>query len=876
MGEPRDLAIAYEPTEEGDGLEDPAEFLDEDPELEATCRALDQVLDQSIESVEKIDSEDDLGRRFGDLLNGHIDSANITALSRYIHENPSERLPIVEDLVAQALESGQTIGLAVFFVLSNQGDRGNRNMGERLVKQLALRYLDDPKLLGQIKYLSWVNHQEGNLLVHFILDFVTDYEESYQNINWNKQFLPSCQDNFYNFFAHRVADEAVPSCNNYLVESHFRDMIDSGNQDTPREGKLAGMPGGGTDPLVFTFDHIGESYENRLALGINEGFPIANPVLRIAPNLFGYYKNGHLRKVFSGQDYRAEDITQREAKYIGANNSADPMMEAIYEEVSRPTTQLDPRFTHQSNKLEALRPIWTLADHLESTGQDFFFDLRRIDTAELHPLVVGDMMTRNIELVRRTEGATNRARELSKEEFDKLLFPSGEEQPFALKTYNYLSSLGMRKKLERDFGLDLSKYSLFVQRNLLEFMAHLETSDTKRFKEFLELAGDDAIKSFVAMDTGLKDNYVDGDFILDLADRMGSECEQLFEKYSTIVDMVSNIEEFLQQQFNYDFSAPEIQSAVAGLLNKGRGILLDAYSSTQSPAEVVAKLQDYSTILLTISEALKAVRKSGAAIELEKIKSLSTERISGTEVTEVDRQKILLIARSNWSKAPDPSAPEAAIIRSTMQHLLPEVERGIEEGFSKSDNEFVIVKIQGEIVAFLRFDEVEGGTYFGSFNVDEDARGANLGRMICRKFVEEKAQEGRIFAHCSPMQDVSSYYISAEGGFVSRGIDTDSAGTGEAGFDLIRDDQINNRYEFSKKSREEIVALETEQAQSPTGVAILKHDHLNPEEYQDFLRESQEQYAQGKVMTAFFRYPKDSMVKYAVFEPVKSDSTQVG
>lgn len=872
MREPRDLAIAYEPTEEGGELEDPAEFLDEDSELEATCKALDQVLDQSIESAEKIDSEEDLRRGFGDLLNGRIDSGNIAELSRYIHENPSERLPIVEDLTAQALENGQTIGLAVFFVLSNQGDRGGKDMDERLIRQLALRYARNPQLTKQIEYLSRVNRQEGNCLVHFILDFVVDYKFSYQNINWNKQFIPSCQDSFYDYFTLDVARSALASCSNYLVASHFEDMADSGNQDEPREGKLAGMPGGGTDLSVFTFDHIAESYENRLALGINEGFPIANPVLPIAPGLYGYYENGRLCEVFSGQDLRADDVAQRQSKYISANNYADAQIQNIYEEINQPVSQFDSRLTHQSNKLRTLEPIWALSDHLEATGQDFFYDLSRVDLKDLHPLVVGDMMTRNMQLIQKQEGVANRARKLTEEEFRQLLFPVGQDLPFARETYNYLSSLGMRKKLERDFGIDLSEYPMFVQRNLLSFIAYLETADMERLQKFLELAGDDAIKSFVVMDTELNNNYADGGFILDLADRMGPECKQLFEKYAEIVDMVFNIEQFLQQQFNYDFSASEVQSVVAGLLDKGRSILLDAYSSTQSPAEVATKLQDYSTILLTISETLRAVRKSGATIELERIKSLSTERISGTEITEADKQEILSIARSNWSKAPDPRAPEAAIIRNTMQHLLPEVERGIEEGFSKSDNEFVIVKIQGKIVAFLRFDDVEGGTYFGSFNVDENARGANLGRMICRKFIEEKAQEGKIFAHCSPMQDISSYYISAEGGFVSQGVDVDSAGTGEAGFDLVRDDKVNNRYEFAKKTREEIVALETEQTPFPTGVAILKHDHLNPEEYRDFLRESQEQYAQNKVMTAFFRYPKDSMVKYAVFEPVITDS----
>ncbi len=446
------------------------------------------------------------------------------------------------------------------------------------------------------------------------------------------------------------------------------------------------------------------------------------------------------------------------------------------------------------------------------------------------------------------------------------------------KEYAYLRFLwtpGMIRKVNFELGgeVDITELNASSQVQILRF---LMTAPDETFDELRGVLGQNQefalpiLQSFLSC--GEDREY--GNKIIEIAQTRGSESRPVFEKYAEIVELVGNIESFIQENFARDFSQAEIHSTAQGLLKRGRDILVATHQVAGLPEETAVKLQDYNTMLLTFSEALRAARQSGAAIELDGIKHLVAERIAGTEINETDQREMLSITRSNWSEAPDPNAPEAAVIRSTMQHLLPEVERGIEEGFEKSDNEFVIIRIQGKIVAFLRFDTAEGGTYFGSFNVDKNARGANLGRMICQKFVDEKAHEGKIFAHCSPMQDVSSYYVSGEGGFVSRGIDLDAAGTSEAGFDLIRDDQVNNGYKFAKRTREEIVALESAGTELPTGVVILKQDHLNPEEYQQFLRDSQEQYSQGKVMTAFFRYPKGSMVKYAVFEPGQVSSQQ--
>jgi hypothetical protein len=460
-------------------------------------------------------------------------------------------------------------------------------------------------------------------------------------------------------------------------------------------------------------------------------------------------------------------------------------------------------------------------------------------------------------------------------DLDKDVNPWGDRgKEYAYLRFLWTPAMIRKVNFELGEGVDITELNASSQVQLLRF---LTSAPDEIFDQLRDVLGQNREFGKQILQTFLScgEDHEYGNKIIEIAQTLGPQSRPVFEKYAEIVELVSDIEGFIQGNFSREFDQAEIRSATQGLLKRGRDILVMARQIADSPEEIAARLQDYNIILLTFSEALKAARRSGATIELEEIKNLVTERVSGTEVSENDRHEILAIAKSNWSKAPNPSAPEAGIVRSTMQHLLPEVERGIREGFSKSDNEFVIIKIQGKIVAFLRFDKVEGGTYFGSFNVDENARGANLGRMICQKFVDERAHQGRIFAHCSPMQDISSYYISGEGGFVSRGIDLNSAGTGEVGFDLVRDDNANSKYQFAGKPHEEIVQLESDPTRLPTGVVILKQDHLKPEEYQQFLRESQEQYAQGKVMTAFFRYPKDSMVKYAVFEPA-APSSQAG
>lgn len=457
-------------------------------------------------------------------------------------------------------------------------------------------------------------------------------------------------------------------------------------------------------------------------------------------------------------------------------------------------------------------------------------------------------------------------------DLDKNVNPWGDRSE-ELAFLRFLWMPGVIRKINIELGgeIDITQLNVSSQVQLLRFLASAPDETFDHLKSVLgqnKEFGMQILQSFLSC--GEDREY--GNRIIQIAQERGSESRTVFEKYAEIVELISNIDKFVQENFAREFDQAEIYSVTQGLLKKGRDMLITAYQATGLPQETASKLQDYNAMLLVLSEVLKTIRLSGETIELEEIKSLITERIPGAEISENDRHEMLAIAKSNWSEAPNPSAPEANMVKNTMLNLWPEVSRGIEDGFSSQNNEFVVIKIQGKIVAFLRFDKVEGGTYFGSFNVDENARGANLGRMVCQKFVDEKAREGKIFAHCSPMQDVSSYYISSEGGFVSQDIDLNAANTGEAGFDLVRDDKANNTYTFAKKPRKELVKLQADPTPLPTGVVILKHDHLNPEEYQQFLQDSQEQHAQGKVMTAFFRYPKGSMIKYAVFEPAISSS----
>jgi hypothetical protein len=115
---------------------------------------------------------------------------------------------------------------------------------------------------------------------------------------------------------------------------------------------------------------------------------------------------------------------------------------------------------------------------------------------------------------------------------------------------------------------------------------------------------------------------------------------------------------------------------------------------------------------------------------------------------------------------------------------------------SSEETEWSILKRNGRILAFGRFDRLaDGSLYAGSFNVSSEYRGASIGDALFQHTYDEKAKNCVIYANVYPNMDVASAYVEKYGFVIADVEDVLLPGGGrEFGFRIVRDDAVRDAY----------------------------------------------------------------------------------
>ncbi|MFA5030847.1 MAG: hypothetical protein WC495_04620 [Patescibacteria group bacterium] len=505
----------------------------------------------------------------------------VEGIKAWVSANPDVNIGLLEKEFAghfdwQKENSGQ-LNLPTLFLLGEiQQYRRHGFVNNELAKNLELtpRRGLSAEMRDQLASLNQLNDPRGNLTLHKIMDFmqehmftVQDHTEREIEEMLGHEYSGMTVD-FYNF-----ARAQVRVSKNYLVKKHYQDIIDSINiDDSDKEGALAGVPGGATDETIYTFQHVQESYNNRIALGVNEGYPIANPVVPIAPGYFGYYRNGALEKVYAATQAEYAKAQMKEKEYIARNNPED---DYIYDQINEPQ-QITGRHNHPSHGLQKLQLIWDFTDQLKSNDRKFFFDISRLDMSELHPIVAADFLTKNQEYITEEEGKDNGAKPLTQEEFTEKLFPLHNESPDKKYHYQNLTKLHMRKKIEDDFGIDIAGHDFWEQRNFLSFLESQTTDKVDTLIEYTKKYGNDGLTTFLSIEL----DPAMGERILSIGENLTDSPElakQLFREYAAAAHQADQTAEEIITSFNLIYPDKHIDKneVVEAVLIKAKDLLFN-------------------------------------------------------------------------------------------------------------------------------------------------------------------------------------------------------------------------------------------------------------------------------------------------------------
>lgn len=321
----------------------------------------------------------------------------VNNLKNWCSENP-DNIKIISQEVINALNHRVEVNLPLLYLLSELSMYRQNPLlidGGKQIEDLSNALNNGtfslmPEFFDQLAVLGRVENEKANLKLHKILDFTRDFMEDCQNFESDSNNLfDACE---------KFAEMEKSRSKNYLLKKHFEEISELRNVVRPsKKDVIKDLSGGATDQVIYTYRNIVESQQNRIRLGINQGYPVRNPVLPISNGIFGLYDKGKLIEVFKDNDV---DYSDREKEYIKNNKLEDDYIyEALNKDDNLPKNYISPkRF-----KLSVLRDF--KADEKAKNGE-FYFDISRL--IDIDPVVLGSILTYNQMYIQALEGQSNR------------------------------------------------------------------------------------------------------------------------------------------------------------------------------------------------------------------------------------------------------------------------------------------------------------------------------------------------------------------------------------------------------------------------------------------------------------------------------------
>jgi len=206
---------------------------------------------------------------------------------------------------------------------------------------------------------------------------------------------------------------------------------------------------------------------------------------------------------------------------------------------------------------------------------------------------------------------------------------------------------------------------------------------------------------------------------------------------------------------------------------------------------------DEANGIFTLAFILSSAKKQGYKIDFEKIKNLRLDiKEPGQDMEKSDKDSIIKMAEDNWSKQNPKMAPI--------------VINGLRESLRDTSNQkYYTLKYQGKTISVIRFEPINKQEnqneqkpiyYFGSFNVDSEARGLGVGEEMMNLALIEESQKNILEGHVPPQFEVGTCYVE-KSGFVLDGYIADYHKTGEPLFSMYLDKKQNEKYFYRNEGK---------------------------------------------------------------------------
>jgi predicted GNAT family N-acyltransferase len=278
----------------------------------------------------------------------------------------------------------------------------------------------------------------------------------------------------------------------------------------------------------------------------------------------------------------------------------------------------------------------------------------------------------------------------------------------------------LRTHIEDDLGISLREIPLRSQIHLLRFLAGQDKEGFGRLRVVLQKhpeISNKIVNSFLAVAEDIQ--Y--GESILKLAEGLDKHtAEAVFSKYLEIVSATEQIRQLTEQQSD---------EVVKNLLHKGNELLKSwaEMIDTQDPSVILNQLENIKTEILLFASTFKVLSVS-EEVKLTDMEGAHFEIKDSSILNDVEKQSMKRIFTENRKGYP------LALLKETLGEF--------EQALETSGHEFQVLRLNDEIIAFIRFDKLENGNlYAGSLNVRTEVRGSAIGSAMLHATLDKKAEE---------------------------------------------------------------------------------------------------------------------------------------
>ena len=282
--------------------------------------------------------------------------------------------------------------------------------------------------------------------------------------------------------------------------------------------------------------------------------------------------------------------------------------------------------------------------------------------------------------------------------------------------------------------------------------------------------------------------------------------------------------------------------------------------AAEHPDAIPVLMNRFSVDQVTFFEMYKDVLKRG--MDPRQIASVTIETKTSTDIPMVEKDEMLAMARANWADLP-----------TVQQTVVADLERVLEQ--SAVQTVFRTLKLEGKVVAFIRFEQQEDGSVFaGSLNVSPFLHGGGVGESFLRAVIDAMAGKHVIHAKVVPEKAVGTAYVETFG-CVLTGVQTDVLPTNEVIHQLkvLRDDRVNELYVARQPDViKEMILAEREKPGTllEQGVRVSSFDVSSQEGVDRFVADLQQAEQQGEVVTRYFSDGGNQHIRYVAFERARS------